>query len=102
MVRNLHAAGLQASGADEGAPGFRAKHSDHFYVGYLYDPLGNQVAIFCTNLAEGTRGLRFMRGLINRSELVGSESGVITNKKPGTRLASLRGIIGVLCSVASP
>ena len=56
MVRELHAAGLQAGGSDEGAPGFRADYSDHFYVGYLRDPLGNKVAIFCANPAEGTRG----------------------------------------------
>ncbi|MEQ8393627.1 VOC family protein [Thalassobaculum sp.] len=57
MVRNIHAAGLEAGGSDEGAPGFRDEYSDHFYVGYLRDPLGNKVAIFCSNPAEGTRGL---------------------------------------------
>jgi len=56
MVRNLHAAGLQAGGSDEGAPGFRDDYSDHFYVGYLRDPVGNKVAIFCADPAEGTRG----------------------------------------------
>ena len=56
MVRELHAAGLQAGGSDEGAPGFRADYSEHFYVGYLRDPLGNKVAIFCADPAEGTRG----------------------------------------------
>lgn len=56
MVRNLHAAGLEAGGSDEGVPGFREEYSDNFYVGYLRDPLGNKVAIFCTNPAEGTRG----------------------------------------------
>ena len=56
MVRNLHAAGLEAGGSDEGAPGFRDEYSDHFYVGYLRDPVGNKVAIFCANPAEGTRG----------------------------------------------
>ncbi|EDP62418.1 hypothetical protein BAL199_29560 [alpha proteobacterium BAL199] len=56
MVRNIHAAGLEAGGSDEGAPGFRDDYSDHFYVGYLRDPLGNKVAIFCANPAEGTRG----------------------------------------------
>jgi len=40
MVRNLHAAGLEAGGSDEGAPGFRDEYSAHFYVGYLRDPLG--------------------------------------------------------------
>ena len=56
MVRNLHTAGLQAGGSDEGAPGFREQYSEHFYVGYLRDPLGNKVAIFCANPAEGSRG----------------------------------------------
>lgn len=56
MVRSLHAAGLEAGGSDEGAPGFRPDYSAHFYVGYLRDPLGNKVAIFCANPAEGTRG----------------------------------------------
>ena len=55
-VRNLHAAGLEAGGSDEGAPGFRDEYSAHFYVGYLRDPLGNKIAIFCANPAEGTRG----------------------------------------------
>jgi catechol 2,3-dioxygenase-like lactoylglutathione lyase family enzyme len=56
MVRNVHAAGLAAGGADEGAPGFRDAYSDRFYVGYLRDPVGNKVAIFCSNPAEGRRG----------------------------------------------
>lgn len=56
MVRKLHAAGLEAGGSDEGAPGFRDEYSAHFYVGYLRDPIGNKIAIFCANPAEGTRG----------------------------------------------
>ncbi|MBR0659015.1 VOC family protein [Neoroseomonas oryzicola] len=56
MVRNLHAAGLEAGGSDEGAPGFRDEYSDRFYVGYLRDPLGNKVAIYCANPAERRRG----------------------------------------------
>ena len=56
MVRTLHAAGLEAGGSDEGAPGFRADYGDRFYVGYLRDPLGNKVAIFSVNPAEGVRG----------------------------------------------
>lgn len=55
MVRKLHAAGLAAGGSDEGAPGFRDAYSEHFYVGYLRDPVGNKVAIFCVNPAEGVR-----------------------------------------------
>lgn len=56
MVRSVHAAGIEAGGTDEGAPGFRDEYSVHFYVGYLRDPLGNKVAIFCADPAEGTRG----------------------------------------------
>ena len=56
MVREVHAAGLAAGGSDEGAPGFRAAYSDRFYVAYLRDPVGNKVAIFCSDPAEGTRG----------------------------------------------
>ena len=29
-------------------PGFRAEYSKNFYVGYLRDPIGNKLAIFCT------------------------------------------------------
>lgn len=56
MVRTLHAAGLAAGGADEGAPGFRDEYSDSFYVAYLRDPLGNKIAVFCANPTEGRRG----------------------------------------------
>jgi hypothetical protein len=56
LVHSIHAAGIEAGGSDEGAPGFRDEYSDHFYVGYLRDPLGNKVAIFCANPAEGRRG----------------------------------------------
>jgi len=56
MVRAIHAAGLAAGGSDEGAPGFRDDYSDSFYVAYLRDPLGNKIAIFCADPAEGRRG----------------------------------------------
>ena len=55
LVRNIHAAGVEAGGSDEGAPGFREAYSAHFYVGYLRDPVGNKIAIFCADPAEGTR-----------------------------------------------
>ena len=45
-VRMLHAAGIQAGGADEGAPGTRDYYSDDFFVAYLRDPVGNKVAVF--------------------------------------------------------
>jgi catechol 2,3-dioxygenase-like lactoylglutathione lyase family enzyme len=48
QVRALHRAGVAAGGTDEGAPGFRAQYSKNFFVGYLRDPLGNKLALFCT------------------------------------------------------
>lgn len=51
-VHNLHRAGIAAGGSDEGAPGYRAIYSDNFYVGYLRDPLGNKLAIFCTAVSR--------------------------------------------------
>jgi catechol 2,3-dioxygenase-like lactoylglutathione lyase family enzyme len=47
MVRRLHAAGLAAGGTDEGAPGTRDDYAEDFYVGYLRDPVGNKLAVFC-------------------------------------------------------
>ena len=48
IVRQLHAAGVAAGGTDEGAPGFRAEYSKDFFVAYLRDPVGNKIALFCT------------------------------------------------------
>ena len=48
QVRALYSAGVAAGGTDEGAPGFRAQYSRTFFVGYLRDPLGNKLALFCT------------------------------------------------------
>jgi hypothetical protein len=47
QVRAFHAAACRAGGQNEGAPGFRAQYSPTFYVGYLRDPQGNKVALFC-------------------------------------------------------
>jgi catechol 2,3-dioxygenase-like lactoylglutathione lyase family enzyme len=55
-VRDLHAAGLEAGGADEGAPGFREAYSERFYVCYLRDDVGNKVAVYCNNPNEPGRG----------------------------------------------
>jgi catechol 2,3-dioxygenase-like lactoylglutathione lyase family enzyme len=55
MVRELHATALAAGGRNEGAPGFRADYSAHFYVGYLRDPQGNKIALFCRNSDEPHR-----------------------------------------------
>jgi len=47
-LRAVHSAGIAAGGTDEGAPGFRAEYSKNFFVGYLRDPVGNKLALFCT------------------------------------------------------
>jgi catechol 2,3-dioxygenase-like lactoylglutathione lyase family enzyme len=53
QVHALHSAGVAAGGTDEGAPGFRAQYSGNFFVGYLRDPLGNKLALFCTATDQG-------------------------------------------------
>jgi catechol 2,3-dioxygenase-like lactoylglutathione lyase family enzyme len=55
MVRELHAAALASGGRNEGAPGFRAAYSAHFYVGYLRDPQGNKIALYCNSRNEPGR-----------------------------------------------
>ncbi|WP_420406962.1 VOC family protein [Hoeflea sp.] len=55
MVRELHADALAAGGHNEGAPGFRADYSAHFYVGYLRDPQGNKIALYCSSRSEPGR-----------------------------------------------
>lgn len=55
LVRNLHAAALAAGGLDEGQPGFRASYGAHFYVGYLRDPQGNKIALYCSDPNEPGR-----------------------------------------------
>ena len=57
QVRDLHAAAVVAGGHDEGPPGFRASYGAHFYVGYLRDPQGNKIALFCDNRDEPGRDL---------------------------------------------
>lgn len=55
QVRDLHAAALVAGGTDEGQPGFRASYGPQFYVGYLRDPQGNKIALFCDNPSQPKR-----------------------------------------------
>ena len=56
QVRDLHAAGRDAGGSDEGAPGFRDEYSEHFYVGYLRDAVGNKIALYCNDPDQPGRG----------------------------------------------
>ena len=55
QVRDLHAAALVAGGFDEGQPGFRDTYGPNFYVGYLRDPQGNKIALFCDDPNEPGR-----------------------------------------------
>jgi len=55
LVHELHAAALAAGGRNEGSPGFRNEYSANFYVGYLRDPQGNKIALFCNHPDEPTR-----------------------------------------------
>jgi catechol 2,3-dioxygenase-like lactoylglutathione lyase family enzyme len=55
LVCKLHVAAVVAGGRDEGAPGFRAQYGAHFFVGYLRDPQGNKIALFCNNRDEPRR-----------------------------------------------
>ncbi len=55
QVRELHAAALEAGGADEGQPGFRDAYGANFYVCYLRDPQGNKIAIYSSNPDEPGR-----------------------------------------------
>lgn len=55
LVRELHAAALVAGGRGDGAPGYRAEYTANFYVGYLRDPQGNKIALFCNHPDELTR-----------------------------------------------
>ena len=56
QVRRLHAAAVTAGGSEDGAPGFRDAYGADFYVGYLRDPQGNNIAIFSTHPDDPGRG----------------------------------------------
>lgn len=45
-VNAAYTAGLANGGTDDGAPGYRERYDDDFYVAYLRDPLGNKIAVF--------------------------------------------------------
>jgi len=55
QVRELHSAALAAGGFDEGQPGCRDSYGPHFFVGYLRDPQGNKIALFCRDPDEPGR-----------------------------------------------
>ena len=46
-VDAFHAAGLEAGGRDNGAPGVRATYHPNYYGAYVLDPDGNNVEAVC-------------------------------------------------------
>jgi catechol 2,3-dioxygenase-like lactoylglutathione lyase family enzyme len=46
-VDRFHAAGLDAGGSDNGAPGVRADYAPTYYAAFLVDPDGNNVEAVC-------------------------------------------------------
>jgi catechol 2,3-dioxygenase-like lactoylglutathione lyase family enzyme len=46
-VDRFHAAGLEAGGRDNGAPGLRPDYGPGYYAAFLIDPDGNNVEAVC-------------------------------------------------------
>ena len=46
-VQRFHAAGLEAGGRDNGAPGLRADYAPTYFAAFLLDPDGNNVEAVC-------------------------------------------------------
>jgi catechol 2,3-dioxygenase-like lactoylglutathione lyase family enzyme len=46
-VDAFHAAGLQAGGTDNGAPGVREIYHPDYYAAYILDPDGNNIEAVC-------------------------------------------------------
>lgn len=46
-VDRFHAAGLEAGGRDNGAPGLRIHYSPEYYAAFLLDPDGNNIEAVC-------------------------------------------------------
>jgi catechol 2,3-dioxygenase-like lactoylglutathione lyase family enzyme len=46
-VDRFHAAGLEAGGRDNGAPGPRPDYGPRYYAAFLFDPDGNNVEAVC-------------------------------------------------------
>ena len=47
-----HAAGIEAGGTDEGAPGFSANSPGNMYGAYLRDPDGHKICVFTPNVGD--------------------------------------------------
>lgn len=47
VVRAFHAAGLEAGGKDNGAPGLRTMYHPHYYGAFVLDPDGHNIEAVC-------------------------------------------------------
>jgi catechol 2,3-dioxygenase-like lactoylglutathione lyase family enzyme len=47
QVDRFHAAGLQAGGRDNGAPGLRPHYGPNYYAAFVYDPDGANIEAVC-------------------------------------------------------
>jgi len=47
-VKRFYAAGLEAGGEDNGAPGLRADYGPSYYAAFVLDPDGNNVEAVCS------------------------------------------------------
>jgi catechol 2,3-dioxygenase-like lactoylglutathione lyase family enzyme len=46
-VDAFHAAGLEAGGTDNGAPGIREQYTPTYYAAFVHDPDGNNIEAVC-------------------------------------------------------
>jgi catechol 2,3-dioxygenase-like lactoylglutathione lyase family enzyme len=61
QVDGFHAAGLEAGGRDNGAPGLRSEYSATYYAAYLLDPNGNNIEAVFHGDAPSEKGHRVAR-----------------------------------------
>jgi catechol 2,3-dioxygenase-like lactoylglutathione lyase family enzyme len=61
QVDDFHAAGLEAGGRDNGAPGLRREYSSSYYAAYILDPNGNNIEAVFHGDAPSEKGHRVAR-----------------------------------------
>jgi catechol 2,3-dioxygenase-like lactoylglutathione lyase family enzyme len=61
QVDAFHAAGLEAGGRDNGAPGLRGEYSATYYAAYILDPNGNNIEAVFHGDAPTEKGHRVAR-----------------------------------------
>jgi catechol 2,3-dioxygenase-like lactoylglutathione lyase family enzyme len=61
QVDGFHAAGVEAGGRDNGAPGTRTEYSATYYAAYVLDPNGNNIEAVFHGEAPSEKGHRVAR-----------------------------------------